>query len=200
MSDADDKPDEDIKLVMHDMKSLGIARSDEGRETSAIARVAHHLDVAERIMLETGVGASALQRVMAELGVKRRRATKLLIAAQKRLDIEGRNTTRETRKNINRKRLEEGLQAALNRERAVTYSKAPGLHDVKFVKDPDMRSAASFMERLIKLDGLDGDLPNESKAAPDVRRIALTAIAKAVGADIADIVGAAEEPEEPDDK
>jgi len=198
ISDPKDDPDQDLKLATRERKALGVDRSEEGRETTAMARVGHHLDIAERTLLDTGVGSSAVQRLMRELGITRKRANKLLVAAQKRLAIEGRNTTRETRKNIARKRLEEGLLASFNRERAITYAKAVGLHDIKYVKDPDLRAAASFLERLIRLDGLDGELPNESKASPDVQMVALAAIAKAVGADVVDHDD--EGDQDPDDK
>lgn len=167
MSDDQD----DLDVIMAHRQDLGIGRFDMRREVTAIARTALQLDVAETVLLDSGIGTSATRALITKLGITRKRANKLLAAVQKRWAFEGHHTTRSARKLLHRKRLEAALKEA---------------HAAKH-----MRAVADILDKLAKLDGLEGDLPNEAKAAPDVRRIALNAIAKAVGADVV-------EPEPPD--
>lgn len=174
-------PEVDVENYVPLRTNVGVLQREPGRTTTAIALQTHHVHLAEESILLCGVGHSAVRRLMDRVpGLKRKRANQLLRGAQKLWNIEGRMVNRESTIDMHRQRLLRLYQMALERKKALAVGAGIGIQHVKYVDDPDLRSAIDAAEKLKDLDGVtDDDLQKTPEGA---RQAALRAWAESYGA------------------
>jgi hypothetical protein len=158
-------------------REAGIAQGDEGREVTLWLRLAAQQDAAELAIISCGIGHSAAREVMRQFPhITRKHANRLLRFVQMRWQQEGKLTTREARKNLIRQRGEQVYRVAMEYKRAVVLTVGEDQQEVEYVDEPDLRSAVAALTKLIDLDGLAGEVPDEPDKTPEgARQAALDA-------------------------
>jgi hypothetical protein len=153
-----------------------------GREVAAIVAVATQLDAAERALLTSGIGKSAVRDVMRQFpGITRKHANRLMRAVQMRWQYEAKHTTREARKALVRQRLEQVYRLAIEYKDVAITSDSEGAQSVEYVDAPDLKAAGDVLAKLIALDQL--HLVVDDPGDPgDERERALRGWAEAYGA------------------